>query len=195
MVRVTSCAQSATECTWPQSRKGHMKPSVRADTLGKLMFSLLKRSGMQYCEHNELPQGSVTGARRGNEHCWHCNSRTMLRASIGIDSGSAMATGFSGWSGRSSEAGERGEWVNGDEANPAATSTTGEVSMGCWRCGFDLMSSETAEECTEADELMLEEGGLGLYEVRPCTKRARGLCWPPETEPGVSAPDGTHVQA
>lgn len=44
------------------------------------MFSLLYSVG-RHCRHNDAPQGSVIGSRRGYEQCWHCRSLTTARAS------------------------------------------------------------------------------------------------------------------
>lgn len=32
--------------------------------------------------HSTFPHGNVTGSRRGKEHCWHCTSLTISRASF-----------------------------------------------------------------------------------------------------------------
>lgn len=73
-------------CSVRHSGKGHVNPCSLFSVAGYDIFVRTCSSGMHFLQM-ELPQGRVTGSCRGYEHCGHCVSRTICRASFEASSG------------------------------------------------------------------------------------------------------------
>lgn len=88
---VTSMLQSPSAWSLMHSGNGQSIPCIRAAVAGYVMFCRVCISG-RHCLHSELPHGSVIGSRSGKEHCAHCSSLTMRRASSNPLSGCSSAS-------------------------------------------------------------------------------------------------------
>jgi hypothetical protein len=104
------------------------------------MFSRRCNSGIHFL-HKEFPHGKVTGSRRGYEHCGHCTSLTICRASFeasrGMSEGVVLEVEEFG-NVEMADRRERGVSLSGKETINASSFVAGPLDLSFWVFGVDV---------------------------------------------------------